>query len=60
VPKISREAPLVGGNEGGSIEIVFPVNGVQLESFLTIKFYHYGLDKKVSGYKKCINREWFL
>jgi hypothetical protein len=38
VPKISREAPPVGGNEGGSIEIVVPMNGIELESFHTIKF----------------------
>jgi hypothetical protein len=38
IPRISREAPGVGGNTGGSIEIVVPVNGVKLESFHTIKF----------------------
>lgn len=38
IPKISREAPGVGGNVGGNIEIVVPVSGVKLESFHTIKF----------------------
>lgn len=38
IPKISREAPGVGLNSGGSIEVVVPVNGVNLESFHTIKF----------------------
>ena len=35
---ISREAPSYGGNLGGSVEIVVPLNGVILESFHTIKF----------------------
>ena len=34
IPKISRVAPGVGGNFGGNIEIVVPVNGVKLESFV--------------------------
>lgn len=38
IPKITREAPGVGNNVGGSIEIVVPRNGVILESFHTIKF----------------------
>ena len=38
MPRISREAPAFGNNPGGSIEIVVPANGVQLESFHTIKF----------------------
>lgn len=38
IPRISREAPAFGNNPGGSIEIVVPTNGVQLESFHTIKF----------------------
>lgn len=38
VPLITREAPGVGSNSGGSIEIVVPENGVSLESFHTLNF----------------------
>ena len=37
-PFITREAPGIGSNSGGSIEVVVPVNGVTMESFHTINF----------------------
>lgn len=38
VPFITREAPGIGSNAGGAVEVVTPSNSVKLESFSTVTF----------------------
>jgi hypothetical protein len=35
---ITREAPGIGSNVGGAIEVVTPIGNVILETFHTVKF----------------------
>lgn len=38
IPFITREAPRIGNNLGGAVEIVVPEKLIKLESFSTVKF----------------------